>query len=316
MSLSQCGLVGGNTGGPECDPSKDRPVGLTFGGGTFDAGDYVDGPTFAVEFVSKTKLATGDSEKLFPFPELQGNTDQTEAPKTGSLGYGLKFVLLGAKPAYEFDVVAGSTTEQKLFALDGATVPVYVHGSTGKTWGTRSRTTDIFKGFKVLVSIVGKGFDDAQNVKSTKVTLSFVSSDEFYKTAAYITTDMTSSDLVGLMDGIAYEPIAHTVNAYKIGVKVLTAALGGDLNVYDSYADELVAGLVTAFTGAAFGTTLAITSFVKDTVNKCWTLTFDNTAYTALAANTKIKVFLGPTPADLDAADITGLEILPIIVSK
>lgn len=315
MSLSLCGTVGGNTGGPDCDIAKARPVGLTFGGGTFGSSDYIDPVTFKTTFVAKTKLATGDSEKLYPFPELQGNTDQTEAPKTGTLGYGLKFVLLGAKPAYEFDVVAGSSTEQKLLAFDGKTIPMYVHDSSSNTWGTRNRSTGVVKGFKVLVSIVGKPFDDGQNAKSTKVTVSFVSSDEFYKTAGYMQTDITSSDLVGLMDGVSYEIQAHAVNVYKIGVKVQTAQLGGDLNVYDTFADELVAGTVSAFTGPTFSTSLAITSFVKDTALKGWTLTLDTTAFAALSAGAKIKLVFDD-PADLDAADVTGLEIASIILTK
>jgi len=315
MSFSLCGTVGGNTGGPDCDIAKARPTGLTFGGATFGASDYPDSDTFSAAFVAKTKLATGNSAKLFPFPELQGNTDQTEAPKTGTLGYGLKFVLLGAKPAYEFDVVAGSVLEQNLLKFDGKTLPMYVHDSGSNTWGTRNRTTGIFKGFKVLVSIVGKPFDDGSNVKSTKVTVSFVSSDEFYKTAAFMNTDMTSSDLVGLMDGILFEPQAHASNVYKIGIKIQTSQLGQDLNVYDTYADELVAGLFTAASGTTFTTPLPITSVAKDATLKCHTFTFDTTAYGLLGAGAKFKL-IPADPTALDAADITGLELQPIILTK
>jgi hypothetical protein len=158
MSFNLCGLVGGNTGGPDCDIAKARPVGLSFGGATFAASDYVDGATFKPLFVAKTKLATGDATKLFPFPELQGNTDQTEAPKTGSLGYGLKFVLLGAKPAYEFDVVAGSTLEQKLLAFDGKTLPVYVHDSGSNTWGTLQLQHGCVQGIQGTVLYCWKAF--------------------------------------------------------------------------------------------------------------------------------------------------------------
>jgi hypothetical protein len=275
----------------------------------------VDGPTFKTAFIGKTKLATGDNQKLYPFPELQGNTDQTEAPKTGSLGYGLKFVLLGPKPAYEFDVVAGSTLEQKLMAFDGQTLPVYVRGNSGKTWGVLSRTTGAFKGYTVLVSIVGKPFEDGQNAKSTKVTLSFVSSDEFYKSSAYITTDMVASDLTGLMDGTMYEPTAHTTNVYKIGIKIPTAQLGKDLNVYDYFDDEVALLTFTAATGATYGTSLPITSIAKDTTLKCWTVTLDNTTFTALASGAKIKL-TAPAPPALDSGSVTGLELTYIILTK
>jgi len=315
MSFSLCGTVGGNVGGPDCDIAKARPTGLVFGGATFAAADYVDSATFKPLFVAKTKLATGDGTKLFPFPELQGNTDQTEAPKTGSLGYGLKFVLLGAVPGYEFDVVAGSMLEQNLLKFDGKTVPVYVLDSGNNTWGTRNSISGLFKGFKVLVSIIGKGFDDGQNVKSTKVTISFVSPSEFYKTAAYITTDIVISDLTGLMDGTTYEVQAHAANAYKIGIKIPTADLANTINVYDKYDDEIAGLTFTAATGPTYGTPLAITSVVKDATLKCWTVTFDNTAFTALAGGTKIKL-TPPAPPVLDAADITNLELYPIIVTK
>lgn len=315
MSFSICGSVGGNTGGPDCDISKALPTGLVFGSPEFDSSDYVDDATFKAAFIANTKLATGSSDKLYPFPEIQGNTDKTAAPKEGSLGYGLNFVLLGARPGYEFDMIPGSIQEQAMQKFNKKTIPVFVLDDGQNIWGTRNRSTGVFKGFKVLVSIVGKGFDDGQNVKTTKVTISFVSADEFYKTAAFASTDLSIADLAGLMDGVLYEPTAHTTNVYKIGIKIETNQLGKDINVYDKYADELVAALFTAASGTTFQTSMPITSVAKDTTLKCFTFTLDSTAYGVLPSGAKVKIIPAAPPA-LDAADVTGLELYSLIVTK
>lgn len=313
MSFSICSTVGGNTGGIDCDVVRGRPVGLILGSATFLPADYVDSPTFQAAFTSKIKKATGSIDKLFPFPEIQGTTDKTDAPKEGSLGYGLKFILLDGKPAYEFTMVPGTTQEQKLRKFNKKTVPAYVLDDGGNTWGTKD-TAGVFKGPKALISVIGKGYDDGSNAKATVITVSFISSSDFYDNAAFAPTSFNIGNLPGLVDGVVAF-ISKSTNVYKIGVTIPTTELGVSVNVYDYFSAQLVAGLFTAFSGANFTVALPITSVAVDATLKAWTFTFDATAFGLLSAGDKFKLI--PAAADaLDTANVTGLELQPIILTK
>jgi hypothetical protein len=113
-----------------------------------------------------------------------------------------------------------------------------------------------------------------------------------------------------------YETAAAVSNVYKIGAKVINTQLGADQNLYTKYATELASSsLWEAHTGATFSTTLALTSVAGDSTNKGWTVTADNTAWTALPSGTKIRFRL-KDPATLLAAGVRGIEGIPIIVTK
>jgi hypothetical protein len=87
------------------------------------------------------------------------------------------------------------------------------------------------------------------------------------------------------------------------------------LDIYDDYGALLAPLTFTAFTGANFTTALPITSVAVDATLKALTVTFDVTTYNALAAGTKIKL-VAPIPSVLDAANVTGIEILSLVITK
>lgn len=314
MSFSICGQVGANTGGIDCDVTKGLPVQLIVGSASFSAAEYVNTASFEVAFLASLILASGSAEKLFPFPVIQGNTAATTAAKTATLGYGLEIKLLASKQGYEFDVLAGSTLEKKLLSFDGQQVPVFILDKAKNMWGILSGTNFIAP--KYIMSVEPKDFEDGNAVKTTKVKISIVDGADFSSNAAYMTTTFTPSDLEGLNDVVLYESAARASNVFKIGIKIPTASLTTSLNVHDTYATELAsAARWVAKTGVGFGTTLVITSVASDPVNKGWTVTFDSSAFTALAALSKIQLSL-VSPTVLAAADILGIESVPLVLTK
>lgn len=314
MALSLCASIGANTGIIDCDLTRGNPVKLAAGSATFDSDDYADQTTMDAAILSKLILANGDSQKLYPFPVIQGNTDQTEAAKYGNLGYGLKVKLLRSKPGYEFDVLAGSALEKKLIAWDGQIVPFYILDDKSQ-WAGVKDSNGIFKGANYLVGVEPRGYGDAQNPKTTKITISIVDTADFTENAYFHVTALSSSNIVGLKDVVLSEPQAHASNVYKIKMKIPTSKLNGDLDIWDDYGSAIAALTFTAGTGTNYGTALTITSVAADNTLKALTVTFDSTAFTALASGAKIKL-TPPTPAVLDAADVTGIELGSIILTK
>lgn len=316
-NYSLCGQVAGNTGGIDCDVSRGVPQSIIVGSGQFTTSDYATTASFKAAFLAKTKKANTASDKLFPFPVIQETADTTDAAKIGTLGYGLKKKLLRSKASYEFSVIAGSSLEKKLIKFDGKTIPIFIFDNAGNIWGVTDSNGN-FKGANYLVGVEPKGFEDGQNIKTTKISISIIDSKDFVENSQFASTDFSTNDLVGLLDAIVYETAAHATNVYKIGAKIKTDALNSAVSVHDAGTNaSLLASSANwvAKTGVNFGTTLAITSVADDPTNGGWTITFDSTAYTALATGAQIKLNL-VDPTTLDTAGVTGIEGNYLILIK
>jgi hypothetical protein len=316
MSVSNCSIVGKNTGDVKCDFVRGNPQVLIFGGKVFSAAETVDEDAYEAAMLEAIKQSTGNAEKMFPLPVIQGVADQTEAAKYGTLGYGLKVKLQRSKQGYEFDVLAGSAVEKRLMAFDGKVIPVIVKDDNVgyNNWGAQDSDGNFF-GADYLVGIEPRGFGDGNNPKTTKVTISIVNSQDFVENAAVAPSSFSAGDLVGLNDVKLVEPIAHASNVHYIKLYVPTAQIGNGLDVTEQYSAIASTSLWSAFTGASFSTPLTITSVTYDATNKRLVFTFDSTAYTALGSNAKIKLVPDEVP-DLDAADVTGIEPEFIILTK
>jgi hypothetical protein len=314
MATSLCGSAGyENTGQVACDLERGNPIMILGGGATFSPADYADQATMDAAIIAKLKLANGNSQKLYPFPVIQGTADQTEAAKYGTLGYGLRFKLVRSKPSYEFDVLAGSSLEKRLMSFDGETVPLLILDDKNQMAGKKDNA-NYFLAADWQIGVEPRPYGDAQNAKSTKVTISLVDSRDFTENAFFHTTALATSQLTGLKD-VLMSDLSHVTNVWKIKFKIPTAKLNGDLDIYDDYGALLAPLTFTAFTGANFTTALPITSVAVDATLKALTVTFDVTTYNALAAGTKIKL-VAPIPSVLDAANVTGIEILSLVITK
>lgn len=315
--FSICGGVLNNTRGIDCDVTRGNPTMIIPGSAIFAPSAYASTATFQTNFQAKIKQSSTAIDKLFPFPVIQGTTDQTEAAKYGNSGYGLKVKLLRSKQAYEFQVLAGSTLEKKLIAADGKIIPLFIFDDQDNLWGKKDTSLN-FSGVNYLVGVEPRGFGDAQNAKFTTITISIVDAADFTENAAVADTSFSSSDLQGQLDAILSEVAAHSTNVYKIGAKVPTVVLGQsvDIHAIAAYASTLASSSMwVAKTGATFGTTMTITSVVDDPTDGGWTVTLDSTAYTALASGAQIKLNLVDV-ATLDAAGVTGIEGTYLILTK
>jgi hypothetical protein len=312
--LSLCSTVGANTGAIDCDITRGNPQVIIAGSKTFAPADYATQAAFKAAFQSALKLAAGSSSKLFPFPPIQGVSDKTEAGKEGTLGYGLKVKLLRSKPGYEFDVLAGSALEKALIKFDGKALPLFIFDDQGQIWGTADDAGN-FSGATYLIGVEPRGFGDANNAKVTKITISIVDATDFVENAAVIQSTIVASELKGLNDVTLSERAGHTAGVFHIKAEVITAALGGNINIYDKYPDEIAAAGVWTAKNVATGAAITITGVAKDTTHECWDVTVDATMYAALGAGDKILFNLAD-PATLDAADIVGIEGTGVVCTK
>lgn len=312
-SYSICSSVGANTGDINCDIVRGNPLIIAAGSAVFAPGDYPDVDTFAANFIAKIKQASGTADKIFPFPVIQGTTDKTVAAKFATLGYGSQVKILASKAGYEFDVLCGSTLEAQLMAFDGQTLPLFIWDDKDQLAGIADGALN-FEGADYLISLEPRSYGDAQNAKTTKVTISIVNSKDFTQNAKFLIVPFNTTDLVGLKTAITYEVSGHATNVYHIGVKIPTSNLLQTIDVLAQYGSALAdSSLWAAGTGAGYATSLAITTVALTA--GVLIFTFDSTAYTALASGTKIKLS-STGPADLDAADVDDTEIAPIILVK
>ncbi len=310
--IDLCGSVGANTGAIKCDPRRANFKTIIVGGASFNSAQYSTAAAFKTAFQAATKLATGASGKLYPFPEFVGVTPNTEANRTATLGNGTVITLSEGRPSYTADLRIGTNLEKAIRKFNGAIVPVYAFDDSGKVWG-KLDSTGKFVGTAAEIFVSGSGFGDYNNASLARVSISFQSASDFYDYAAFVDTGFNISDLEGLLD-ITLSVVSHTTNVYNVAAKFESTDLAGDVNVYDNYSAALVAGLWYA-KRLDTGATIAITSVALNSAAKTFTVTLDSTTHTALPANTPIEIGW-VSPATLDAADVTGVESIPVATTK
>ena len=314
MSLSLCGSSVQNTSELACDKSRGVLKKLGIFNGEIGAASYVDADTFLAKLVSNSKLSKDDSQKLFIINEAQDVADASDSNKEGSLNLGFKAVLIEGKPGYKLKFFAGGDLLKRLRSFNNQTVRVIEYDANGVVWGTKSGTN--FKGFQAKLFFSGNKIATGQNVEEgvVEVSVSILSTSEYFDNAYWMETTGNIEDVKGLID-VPLSKVSNSTNVYKIAMKVVGSNLKEDYNIYDDYGVAIAATTFTAGTGTSYGTSLAVTSVAVDASLKCLTVTFDSTAYTALSSGAKIKL-IPPTPTVLDAADITGIELLPVILTK
>lgn len=315
MSLSLCSASVANVGGLACDKARGVVKNLAIDNGKVASADYASEIAFFNRLVAKSLLSKSDGEKLFILKETQDVADASETNKEGSLGLGFKTVLLEGKPAYKIKLFAGADELKRLRTFNNQTIRIREYDANGVWWGTKSGSDSI--GFQAKLFFTGNKVATGQNVEEGVVecTISILSTTEYFDNAYWVDTSGNNiSDIKGLMD-VTLAEISHTTNVWQISMKIAGSNLVEDFNIYDDYMDLIDALTFTAGTGTNYGTSLAITSVVKNATLKCLTVTFDSTAYTALSSGAVIKL-IPPTPAVLDAADITGIELLPVLLTK
>lgn len=313
MSFNLCGTTGANTGVIDCDISRGILLKPFFGGKQFATSDYATAATFKAAFIAACKLESGNGNKIFPFPEFQALTDNSEANKEGTLGFGFKETLVEGRPAYTGEILVGQSTFAKLRQFNKKTVRMFAYDNGGNLWGMIN-SDGKFVGYECKIFVSGNGFGNESTVVTAKVMISILSAVDFNDAAAFVQWTGSINDAKGLLDAnLGY--ISNVTNAYKISAKIPTSEFNTTINLHDTYADDLADTALWKATVVASGANLAITTVAKDDTLKCWTVTLDNTAYGALSAGAQILIEL-KSPSVLDAADVTGIEGVGVVVTK
>jgi predicted regulator of amino acid metabolism with ACT domain len=316
MSFSLCGSSGlSNTGGIECDVSRGVLDRILVYNGAVPTASYSDSDTFLSYLVTASKKSRTDSGKIFPFPSAQEIADKSEANTEGSLGLGFKTILREGLPSYEFKVFAGMVQLKALRKMNNKTIRIFEYDRNKNIWGTSVGTS--FKGFQAKIFVTGGKIATGTNVEEgiVTITVSILDASEYLDNAYFMPIDGNISDISGLMDIDLVELAAHTSNAYKVGARVKSSQMGGFINMYDNFSDLLALATNWKATVKSTGADLAITTVAKDAALKGWTVTFDSTAFAALPANSQIIVEF-VAPETLDAADVVGVESVPLTVVK
>ena len=314
MAYSLCGKSVANTGELACDKSRGVLKKILITNGAISESDYADELTFINKLIANSKLSKDDSDKVFPINEAQDLADASEANKEGSLNLGFKTVLLEGKPAYTVKLFAGGDLLKRLRKFNNQTVRIIEYDANNVFWGTKSGTT--FKGFQAKLSFTGNKIATGQGVEEGVVTLtiSILSTSEYFDNVYWIESAGNVEDIKALMD-VTMNVISNASNVYKIGLGIIGSDLKGAYDIWGDYGAEIAATTFTAKTGTGFATDLAVTSVAADDTLGALTVTFDTTAYAALANGAKIQL-IPPTPTVLDGADVPDTEILPLIITK
>ena len=315
--VSLCGTTGGrNTGKINCDVRRGVPKILLIGGGTFEPADYATAEAYEAAVLEKINLPNGDPQKLYPFPEVQNVTNNTEANTTGTTGLGFQMILREGKPAYQLGVIIGSSLEKALRTFNNQILPVYVFDSNRNNWG-KVNNSGIQSGVDHLMFTQGKPYSDGSSVDTeyTNIVISALSASDMYDDGAFVSTSFSLTDLEGLLD-VELRYLSNVTNVFQIDGVVPTTKLNDTRHIYDTYPTQLAdEALWEAFTGTTFSTPLAITSVAGNAATHGYTVTLDTTAYAALPAASKILLRL-VTPALLAAADAPGIEGISVILTK
>lgn len=317
MPYSLCGTSVDNLGEQACDKSRGVLRKIFIFNGAIAAADYASTTAFLDKMIANAKLSKSDADKVFPLSEVQDIADSSEANKEGSLNQGFKAVLLEGKPAYKIKMFAGSDLYKRLRTFNNQTLRVVEYDSNGVFWGYKTGTS--FKGFQAKVFFTGNKLASGQNVEEgvVEATVSILSVSEYFDNAYWMETATGGNveDIVPLID-VNLRYVSNVSNVYKYAMEIPGSNLVGAYSIGSTHGVTIATldANFSAKSGAGTPTTaLAITSVTYDATNDLLVVTYDNTAYGTATGNIKLTP---PTPAQLDAADVTETEILSVTHAK
>lgn len=316
MALSLCSSSVANTGELACDKSRGVLKKIMIFNGAIGASDYADESTLFDQLVENSKLSKSASNKLFVINEAQEIADSSESNTEGTLGLGFKAILREGRPAYTVKLFAGGDLLKRLRKFNNQTVRIFEYDANGVIWGVKSGTD--FKGFQAKLFFTGNKLADGQNISEGIVTLtiSILSTSEYFDNPVWADlSDYNVEDIVPLID-VTLAKVSNSSNVHKISMKIADSDLVNDYNIFDDFGAAIAARSANFSAKSGAGdpsTTLAITSIAVDNTLKCLTVTYDNTAYGTATGNIKL---IPPTPAQLDAGGVTGIELLPVTYAK
>jgi len=315
MALSLCSSSVANTGELACDKSKGVLQKIFLFNGSVAEADYTDAQELFDTLVTYSKLSKSDGNKIFVLNEVQEITRNSEANTEGTLGLGFKTIIREGRPAYAAKIFGGADLLSRLRTFNNQTVRILEYDANGVIWGTLSGTD--FKGYQAKIFFSGGEVATGQNVEEgvIDVQISILSVSEYKNNPVFVAIPDTANieDVKSLVD-VTMAYVSASTNVHQISMKIAGANLIEDYNIYDDYMDQIDALTFTAQSGVgATPISLAITSIAKNATLSTLAVTYDATAYGTATSNLKL---IPPTPAVLDAADVTGIELLSLTYAK
>jgi hypothetical protein len=316
MALSLITSNSPNVGQLQGDKSKGVLKKVFIFNGTIPTASYADTTTFFNKLVTNSKLSKTSADKIFTLEETQDLARNSESNAEGTLNLGFKTIIREGRPGYKWKFFGSADQLSRLRSFNSKTVRILEMDANSVVWGTKSGTN--FIGYQAKLFFSGGEIATGQAAEEGVIEcdVSILNNTEYKDNPYYceLPTDVNTEDIRSLID-VTMAEVSHTTNVWKISMKIPSTNLIENYNIYDDYG-SVIAGLTfTAGTGVNYATALVITSVVVDATNKCLTVTFDSTAYTALSAGDKIKL-IPPTPAVMDTANVTGIELVPVILTK
>lgn len=314
MALSLCAASVENTGELACDKSRGVAKKFLIYNGTLNSGDLASTAILFDALVAKSKLSKSAAEKVFVLNEVQEITDSSEQNVEGTLGLGFKQVLREGRPAYVAKIFAGGDLLKRLRQYNNQTVRILEIDANDVCWAYKSGTTA--RGFQAKLFFSGNRLASGQNVEEGVVTIgiSILSTSEYFDSVGWADFgDENIEDIVSLID-VPLAFVSNASNVHQISMKIADSNLVSDYNIYDDY------GSIIATLDAQFSATssedgaLTITSVTGNGTLKTLAVTYDNTQYGNIGAGT--ITLNPPTPTQLDAADVTGVELVAVTYTK
>lgn len=316
MALSLCSTSVANTGGLACDKSRGVGKKIMIFNGSIPAADYETEAELFAKLVENSKLSKTDGNKIFVINEIQDIADASEANTEGTFNLGLKTILREGRPAYTFKVAAGSDELKRLRTFNNQTIRIIEWDANDTAWFTKSGTSA--KGFQAKLFFSGNKLSDGQAINEgfVTVTVSILSVSEYFDNAYWADmSDYTVDDIKALID-VQMAFVSNSTNVHKISMEIAGSNLVSPYSIGPDYGTAIATldANFSALSGAGTpATALAITSVAYDSALEALTVTYDNTAYGTATGNIKL---IPPTPAQLDGADVTGIEMLSVTYAK
>lgn len=313
MAYSLCGRTVANTGQQDCDKSRGVIKKLAIFNGEIAGSDYATEAALAAKLISNSKLSKDDANKLFPINEAQDVADTSEANKEGSLGLGFKTVLIEGKPAYTLKVFAGSDLVKRLRKFNNQTVRVLEFDANGTVWGVKSNGK--FKGFQAKIFVTGNKAATGQNVEEgvATITVSFLSTSEYFDNAYWAEFTGNLEDIVGLLD-VKMTYVSAASNVHKIRCEIEGSDLIGAYNVGPDVGSA-IAALVANFSATMNGSAITITTITYNSTEQVLVVTYNSVTYSGGATGQTMEL-IPPTVAQLDAGDVTETELLKLTYTR
>ncbi|MDR1594297.1 MAG: hypothetical protein LBS43_07435 [Prevotellaceae bacterium] len=291
-NITFCGTSGGNVGLPRCDVKMNTPIAVIFA-----PRDAKISKSDADDLIALIKAKSKDDSSLlrwYPVVGIEQITDSSEEPVTGNLaatGYTEK--LRDGATIYLFEYPARLCKAKALKQFDQWDGGVCVISNDKKLWGRVTADGSLAPYLPSSVAVYGGGFNDGQNVITSKLQINFGQQGQFIEESGFFGFE-EDDDISGLT-GLQNLVIAATgTNKFSVTTKC------DRVNLFDLYADELADVDLWKVTKASDGSAVTVSAATKNATTKDFTVTFT-------APTVKYYVSLAAV-SDLEAKGIVGYE--------